>query len=73
MKFYFSEIKVYDRERAIRIRYEEKERINEEREGGRETKKESGGKEGKRKEVRKEGKKGGREEGNADWAGQGII
>ena len=40
MKFYFSEIKVYDRERAIRI---------------------------------KEGKKGGREEGNADWAGQGII
>ena len=72
MKFYFSEIKVYDRERAIRIRYEEKERINEEREGGRETKK-SGGKEGKRKEVRKEGKKGGREEGNADWAGQGII
>ena len=28
---------------------------------------------GGRKEVRKEEKEGGREEGNADWAGQGII
>ena len=59
---------MYDRERAIRIKYEEKERIKEEREGGSRRRRV-----GRRKEKGWRVWEGGRKEGNTDWAGQGII